>query len=308
MQDTVLEVKNLTKKFGSFTAVNNISFSLKEGEILGLLGPNGAGKTTTIQMLFGIMDPTVGSISYFGKNFHKHREEILKQINFASTYISLPGRFSVNEILHIFARLYEVQDREKRVKKLLQTFALDHLAKKEYNQLSAGEKTRLVITKSFLNYPRVILLDEPTASLDPEIAQRVRDFLLKEKKEYDTTILLTSHNMSEVEEMCDDVIVINHGKIVEHGSPEKLIQKISTCTLELAIGGHAKKATTLLEEKLIPFTMNRNRFMITVDEKKVASFLSLLADEKINYEEISIRKPDLEDFFIQVIGGAIDEN
>lgn len=233
MKDAILEVKNLTKKFGDFTAVDNVSFSVADGEILGLLGPNGAGKTTTIQMLLGVMTPSFGEVTYFGKNFSKYREEILKYVNFSSTYISLPYHFTVEEILEIFALLYEVPDRKKRMKKLLEEFELEHLAKKTFFMLSAGEKTRVLLTKAFLNYPKIILLDEPTASLDPEIAVKVREFLKKEKQEYNVSMLFTSHNMSEVEEMCDRVIILKEGKIVAEIETENLTKDLEDYFLEV---------------------------------------------------------------------------
>lgn len=301
MQNNILEAKNLTKKFGNFTAVDDISFSLKEGEILGLLGPNGAGKTTTIHMLLGVMDPTGGEIRYFGKTFQKNKEEILKKINFASTYINLPRDFTVIEILDIFGRLYEVENRQKRIQKLLIAFDLERLKKRNYNQLSAGEKTRLVLTKAFLNYPKLILLDEPTASLDVEVAVKVREFLLKEKTEYGTSILLTSHNMSEVEEMCDRVVVINRGKIIDQGTPEKLIKSISRCEVELKIIDDFTKAAAFLKDRKVPFHQNKFSFTIPLEEKNVAELLTLLTYSHITYQEISIKKPDLEDYFLQVI-------
>jgi len=300
--NTILEVKNLTKKFGKFIAVNNISFSLEEGEVLGVLGPNGAGKTTTIQMLLGVMEPADGEIKYFGKDFYKYRVEVLKNINFASTYISLPSNFTVHEILNLFAGLYEVENKNLRMKKLLKEFQLEHLIKKRYHDLSAGEKTRLVLTKAFLNYPKIILLDEPTASLDPEIAKIVRQFLKKQQEEYNVSILLTSHNMSEVEELCDHVIILNHGRIIDTGTPEILVKNITNCEIQLTIIKDKKKAIRFFEDKEIPYQLNRFTFSLWIDERNIAQFLMLLADEKIKYQEISINKPDLEDYFLQTIG------
>lgn len=305
MKNNVLEVKNLTKKFGSkaseFTAVDNISFELSDGEILGLLGPNGAGKTTTIHMLLGVMEPTEGNISYFGKPFKKAREEILKDVNFSSTYISLPWHFTVLEILDIFARLYGVEDRKSKIKKLLKEFEMEDLKQKQFSMLSAGERTRLVLTKAFLNYPKIILLDEPTASLDVEIAVKVRKFLKKQKNEYNVSMLFTSHNMAEVDEMCDRIIIINQGKIVAQDSPENLAKHISQCDIELSIVEDFEKAKKFFMEKEIPFEIDRYRFKLVIDEKNIAPLLMLLAEEKIEYQEISIEKPDLEDFFLSVI-------
>jgi ABC-2 type transport system ATP-binding protein len=301
MQNNILEVKNLSKKFGKFTAVDNLSFSIKDGEILGLLGPNGAGKTTTIQMLLGIMEPTEGDIAYFDKTFKQNREEILKQINYSSTYISLPWSFTILEILDVFSRLYEVQNRKKRIDKLLKEFEIEQLAKKQFNMLSAGEKTRVLLIKSFLNYPKIILLDEPTSSLDPDIAIKVREFLIKQRKEYNVSMLFTSHNMGEVEEMCDRVIVLDHGKIIAKDTPENLAKSIADAEIELIIKNDAKKIIKLLTITKIPFKQDRFNFKIIVDEKKIAEFLIFLAKEKIQYENISIKKPDLEDYFLQVI-------
>jgi len=299
--DNVLEVKNLTKKFGDFTAVDSVSFSIGDGEILGVLGPNGAGKTTTIQMLLGVMSPTAGEVFYFGKSFLKHREEILKKANFCSTYISLPWQFTTMEILEIFARIYEVPDSKPRIKKLLKEFEIEHLEKKHFSDLSAGEKTRLLLTKAFLNYPKIILLDEPTASLDPEIAVKIRDFLKKEKKEYNVSMLFTSHNMAEVEEMCDRVIILNHGKIIVEDTPENLAGKIKNCELELLIIKDENKVDTFFKNKKIKHRKERNNFFIPIREQEIGSFLTALTNEKINYEQISINKAGLEDFFLQTI-------
>ena len=303
MRNIILEVKNLTKKFGDFTAVDNLSFSIKEGEVLGLLGPNGAGKTTTIHMLLGVIASSKGSIQYFGKDLHRNREEILKEINFSSTYISMPWLFTVSEILEVFARLYEIPDKNKRIQKLLKEFEIDHLAKRQFYKLSAGEKTRLFLTKAFINYPKLILLDEPTASLDPDISVKIREFLKKEKDEYNVSMLFTSHNMAEVEEMCDRVIVLRAGRSIAEDKPENLTRQITNCTIELVITEDNEKAADFFDTEKIPFEKNKNQFKIFIDEKNIADFLMLLSSKKIKYQEISINKPDLEDYFLQVIKG-----
>ena len=306
MNNIVLDVKNLTKKFGSkgkeFTAVDNISFSISDGEILGVLGPNGAGKTTTIQMLLGVMEQTSGTIEFFGKAFKKHREEILKEINFSSTYISMPWLFKVSQILDIYGRLYEIPDRQKRIEKLAKEFEIEHLLKKQFYMLSAGEQTRLLMTKAFLNYPKLLLLDEPTASLDPDIAVKIREFIKKERKEYNVSVLFTSHNMSEVEEICDRVIILSHGKIIAEDSPENLTKRITECTIELSIPQKTNDAYEYFKKNSIQFTQTKYSYKITIKEKLIGEFLMKLAKEKISYQEISIKKPDLEDYFLQVIG------
>jgi ABC-2 type transport system ATP-binding protein len=305
MKQAILEVRNLTKRFynkdGEFIAVDNLSFSIADGEILGLLGPNGAGKTTTIQMLLGVMEATSGEITFFGKPFLKHREEILSQINFCSTYISLPWLFTVQEILDTYARLYEVKDKKKRIAKLTEEFELETLLRKQFFMLSAGEKTRLIIAKSFINFPKLLLLDEPTASLDPEIAVKIREFLKKERKEYNVSMLLTSHNMAEVEEMCDRVIILHEGKIIDEDTPENLAKNITECEIELLIKDQTEKAKKFLDQTGMPFHLHKSRFTITLAEKNIADLLITLAKQNIEYQEISINKPDLEDYFLQVI-------
>lgn len=298
----VLEVKNLTKKFSDFTAVDNLSFSIKEGEILGLLGPNGAGKTTTIYMLLDVMTPTRGDILYFGKSFNKDRSGILKKVNYSSAYISLPWFFTIDQILSVFADLYEIPNKKKRIDKLLEEFEIIHLRKKAVHTLSAGERARLLLTKSFLNYPEIILLDEPTASLDPDIAVKIRKFLKKEQKEYGVSILFTSHNMTEVEEMCDRVIFLNHGKIMAEDTPENLARKITDSKIELLIKDSEIAEKFFLKSNLT-FLREGNIFNIKVETEEISKILTSLASEKIEFQDISINKPDLEDYFLKYSKG-----
>jgi ABC-2 type transport system ATP-binding protein len=171
--------------------------------------------------------------------------------------------------------------------------------------LSAGERTRLLLTKAFLNYPKIILLDEPTSSLDPDIAVKIRKFLIKERDEYNVSVLLTSHNMAEVEELCDRVLVIKSGKIVVSGTPSSLTQTISECSIELNLD-NAKKASEFFNARQINFEINKSRFKIKMDEKKISGFLSLLSSEDLEYTEISIFKPDLEDFFLNIVSKKND--
>lgn len=299
MSQKVLEVIGLTKKFGKFTAVNNISFDIKEGEILGLLGPNGAGKTTTIHMLLDVMDPTKGSISYFGKPLKGNRSEILKKLNFSSAYISLPWLFTVEEVLNVFANLYEVPNKQTRIKRLLSEFEIEHLRKKSIHMLSAGEMARLLLTKAFINYPKIILLDEPTASLDPDIAVKIREFLRRQQKEYKVSMLFTSHNMSEVEEMCDNIVFLNKGKIIAKDKPENLSKQIPESEVEF-ITKNILKAKKFLESQKISFVQNKNTFRINIKTKDISTFITSMTNEKIEYEDISINKPNLEDYFLKM--------
>ena len=221
----ILEVKNLVKKFNGFTAVDGISFEMEEGTITGLLGPNGAGKTTTIQMILDIISPTSGDIMVFGKNMAHHRREILEKVNFSSPYVSLPNTLKVWENLYTFARLYGVKDKKAKIEELTEQFELKDLLPKMTSKLSSGQLTRLNMAKAMLNEPKLLLLDEPTASLDPDIADRTRKMFKKLQKEKGVSILYTSHNMAEVEELCDRVIFIQHGEIKDQGTPADLIKQ-----------------------------------------------------------------------------------
>lgn len=226
----IVEVKNLTKKFGSgkkiFTAVDNVSFEAKEGEILGLLGPNGAGKTTTIQMILDLLRPTDGEIKIFGKTHLNAHTEIMSQLNFSSTYVKMPGKLTVAENLYIFALLFDVGNPKEKVTEVLAKLQSLDLSNKRYNNLSSGQRTRVGLAKSLLNNPRLLLLDEPTASLDPDVADRLRRLIKDVAKKNKTAVIFTSHNMAEVEELCDRVVFINHGRVVASGSPLEVTRTI----------------------------------------------------------------------------------
>jgi len=221
----VIEVKNLRKQFKKSVAVDGLSFSVEEGTITGLLGPNGAGKTTTIQMLLDLITPISGSIKIFGMEYKTAREAILGKLNFSSPYVSLPGNLSVYENLLTFGRLYGVRNLRGKIEELADFFEIRDFLKKMTSHLSTGQLTRLNLTKALLNDPKLLLLDEPTASLDPDIADRTIQLLKKIQKEKGVTILYTSHNMEEVEEICDKVIFIQHGKLKDEGTPAELVKK-----------------------------------------------------------------------------------
>lgn len=303
MSDIVLEVKNLTKKFKDFTAVDDISFSLQEGEVLGLLGPNGAGKTTTIQMLMSALTPTSGKISYFGKDLRNNREEILEHVNFSSTYTNLPWTLTVKENLTFISYLYEIKNRRERLDKIVEMFKLQELMKKQMQELSAGQLTRVNLAKAFINFPQILLLDEPTASLDPDVAHYVREFLKKQREEFDVSIIITSHNMVEVENLCDRVIFINNGKIIADNTPEGLAKSLEISHIEIMINkNHVKKSIDLFKKQQFTYRLDgENYTIVDMKEKQISEFLQSLADNKIQYEEISIEKPTLEDYFLSVI-------
>lgn len=296
----VLSVKNLTKKFGKFTAVNNISFDVKEGEIVGLLGPNGAGKTTTIQMLLGVTEPTKGEVRYFGKALSKNREEILQRINHTSGYSRLPWRLTVWENLVVYAHLYEVKNYREKIKEVMEIFELTSLAHQKYQSLSAGQKTRVSLAKAFINDPEVLLLDEPTASLDPDIAEKSREYLLSESKKRKLAILITSHNMQEVEEMCDRVVFLNHGKVFAIDTPEGLARRSTQSELQLMVKDGLKRIIASTKARGYGYE-EKNRFItITLPEANIAEFLTELGGMGVSYNEIEIVRPALEDFFLSV--------
>jgi ABC-2 type transport system ATP-binding protein len=232
MAKSVVEIRNLTKRFQDFTAVDDISFDIKEGEILGLLGPNGAGKTTTIHMLLGLITPTVGSIHMFGLDLAKHRETILRQVNFSSTYISMPFSLTVEENLKVIARLYELKDIQRRIDDIVKKLEMEDIRHKLTRKLSSGQMSRLTLAKAIMTEPKVLFLDEPTASLDPDIVNKIKSFLKEYQHAEGLSILYTSHNMREMEEMSNRIIFLQRGKIVAEGTAPEIIQRYGQRDLE----------------------------------------------------------------------------
>ncbi|HXF94032.1 MAG TPA: ABC transporter ATP-binding protein [Nitrospiraceae bacterium] len=228
----IVQVRNLTKQFGDFTAVDGISFDIHQGEILGLLGPNGAGKTTTIQMLLGLITPTAGSIHMFGLDLATHREEILQQVNFSSTYISMPFSLTVEENLRVVARLYGLSNIDRRIDDVVKKLEMDSFRSKLTRRLSSGQMTRLTLAKAILTEPKILFLDEPTASLDPDIAHKTRSLLKEVRAATSLTMLYTSHNMREMEEMSDRIIFLQRGKIVAEGTAQEIVTRFGQSDLE----------------------------------------------------------------------------
>ncbi|MEX1052725.1 MAG: ABC transporter ATP-binding protein [Patescibacteria group bacterium] len=297
----ILSVSNLTKRYGKYLAVNNISFKLREGEILGILGPNGAGKTTTIQMLLGVLTPTAGDISYFGKNFKENREFILERVNFSSTYTNLPWTLTVKESFSFISYFYDIKNRKKRINEIVSLFKLKDLYNSEIKDLSAGELTRVNLAKAFINYPKVLLLDEPTASLDPDIAKYLRKFIINESEKFKVSIILTSHNMAEVEEVCDRVIFLNKGKIIADNTPEKLAKSIKIAHVELFITDGLKRTLEFCKKSNYEYKESSRFLRVDIAEERIHIFLKELANIGVNYNQISIDKPSLEDYFLQVV-------
>ncbi len=304
----ILEVNNLTKKYGEFIAVNHISFNLKRGQILGFLGPNGAGKTTTIQMLLGISTFEGGQIKYFGKDFLKHRSESLSRINFASAYNTLQGRISVWENLNVFARLYSVKNCKNKILELLDYFEISDLLNQRFWDLSAGQKTRVNIIKSLLNDPELLLLDEPTASLDPDIADKVLTFIEKLREESKLSILYTSHNMEEVTRICDEVIILDHGTIVAQDTPLQLTKRIDQARLKLTFDGNKTRIEKYLKEKEQKFDFpNNHTVIINTKESLIPKLIFGVSREDIYITDIEVKKPTLEDVFLTIARGEKNE-
>ncbi len=232
MSVSVVEVRNLRKQFGAFTAVAGISFEIGRGEILGLLGPNGAGKTTTFQMMLGLVTPTSGSIKMFGLDLQSHRETILQQVNFSSTYISLPYSLTVEENLRVIGRLYGLPDVAGPVDDMIHKLEMSAWRHKLTRKLSSGQMTRLTLAKALLTKPKVLFLDEPTASLDPDIAHKIREILLDARQTTGLSMLYTSHNMREMEEMSDRIIFLQRGRIVAEGTAKDIVARFGQADLE----------------------------------------------------------------------------
>lgn len=310
MNNSVVEVKNLTKKFVTrrllsskkeeVVAVDNISFQIREGEILGLLGPNGAGKTTTIDMLLGLIKPTKGKIKIFGLPFEENREKILGQMNFSASYVNLPWRLKVYENLYTFARLYEVPDYKKEVDKLIQEFGINEYRDKLMKDLSSGQIARVQLCKAFVNSPKLLLLDEPTVFLDPDVADFTRKFIAKKVKKQGITVLFTSHNMAEVSQLCDRVIFLDKGKIIAEDTPLGLSKRIKFCRVRLLFSASKEKVEKLLENYQYKFWEDDREFIVEIEEEKVGQLLGRLSLAHLKYHEITIEKPTLEDFFLKV--------
>ena len=241
----LVEVNKLKKNYSSKEAVKGISFNIKENEILGLLGPNGSGKTTTIGMLLGLLKPSAGEIKINNMSFEKNRIEILSKINFISPYIELPKKLTVKQNLIVYGKLYNVENLNDRIEYLSEKLRLEELLIRVTGELSSGQKNRVSLAKALINKPKVLFLDEPTASLDPEIGDFVRSFLERYKQENKISILLASHNMNEVSRLCNSVLMMKNGLIIDEGTPESLINK------------HGRKN---LEEVFLKLSRSKNEF------------------------------------------------
>lgn len=301
MYSYALSVSNLVKRYGTYFAVNDISFNVPVGSVVGLLGPNGAGKTTTIQMLLGITLPTTGEIRYFNENFALNRSACLQRINFTSAFNTLLGKISVRENLLVFAQLYNVKNPHQKLAELAAYFELDEIMNQLYAELSAGQKTRVNIAKSLLNDPELILMDEPTASLDPDVADKTLSLIEDLRKTKKLSILYTSHNMNEITRICDDVIILDHGNIVAHDTPLGLTKRIPHADVHLIYEDKENCIQQYLKDTNLKHSFHgKNMVTISTEEKMIPGIIFGLSKKGIWITDIEIKKPTLEDVFLQI--------
>jgi ABC-2 type transport system ATP-binding protein len=300
----VLDVQDLTKLYGSLRAVDSVSFSLFKGKILGLLGPNGAGKTTTIQMLVGITLPDAGSIRYFGLDLHRHREACLQRINFASSYNMLQGRITVRENLEVYGRLYQVRGLEQKMRELAEYFGVTRLMDQRFMTLSTGQKTRVNLVKALLNDPEVVLMDEPTASLDPDIADRTLTLIESLRASRDLAIVYTSQRMDEVTRICDEVIFLDRGRIVAQDTPSGLTRRMSNAQLRVTFSGPDGQVASALKARFTDVSLPaHNVVVVNAEQQLIPRAILDIGNSGVEILDIDIKKPTLEDVFLEIARG-----
>ncbi len=301
MDRPILEVSHLVKDYGSFRAVDDLSFSLPKGKIVGFLGPNGAGKTTTIQILLGITTATSGKISYFGKDFSKYRSETLQRINFTSAFNTLLSRITVVENLIVFANLYGLRNPRNKINELLNYFEIADISNSLYLNLSSGQKTRVNFAKSLLNDPEILLMDEPTASLDPDIADKTLTMIEELRKTRSISILYTSHDMDEITRVCDEVVILDHGKIVAQDTPLGLTKMIPTASVRLMFDNHKDVIEEYLKSHDLTYEFENNHtVLINVEEKLIPKLIFGISKTDIWITNIDVIKTSLEDVFLHI--------
>jgi ABC-2 type transport system ATP-binding protein len=289
----VLRAVGLRKRFGVVTAVDDLNLTVRRGEVVGLLGPNGAGKTTTVNLILGLLTPTAGRIELFGEDLASARARVLRRVNFASAYVGLPRDLTVAENLRVFAHLYEVDDARRKIDTMLDRLDLRALANRRVLNLSAGQRTRVVLAKALLTDPDLLLLDEPTASLDPETAERVRADLA-EYAAGGRTVLWTSHNLAEVERHCSRVVFINHGKAVLDGEPRELARQAGRVLVRVRPRAALPASLAARFEAEPGDSWLRAE---TADESEAAELVAA-SQSAVGLDGLELRHPTLEDLFL----------
>ena len=232
MNKLVIEINNLSKKYRNILAVKNINFKINKGTIVGLLGPNGSGKSTTIGMILGLIKPSSGTVIINGQNIEKYRTHLLEKMNFISPYVELPKKLTVEENLEVYGRLYGVKNLKDKISDLMKKLNLTEFSKRKTGELSSGQKNRISLAKALVNDPEILLLDEPTASLDPDVGDYIRGYIENYASNNGATILLASHNMNEVERLCHKVLMMKNGEIIDEGKCDELVNKHGRKNLE----------------------------------------------------------------------------
>ena len=232
MKEIVIEINNLSKKYGSTLAVKSMEFKISKGQTIGLLGPNGCGKSTTIGMLLGLIKPTTGIVMINGQNMENNRTKLLQKMNFISPYIELPKKLTIEENLQVYGRMYGVKNLDNKIYEMIELLNLKEFKKRKTGELSSGQKNRVSLAKAFINDPEILLLDEPTASMDPDVGDYVRGIIENFSSNKQKTILIASHNMNEVERLCDEVMMMKSGEIIDKGKSIDLISKHGRKNLE----------------------------------------------------------------------------
>jgi ABC-2 type transport system ATP-binding protein len=296
----LLEVENLTKSFGELRALKGISFAVPRGAIIGLLGPNGAGKTTCIDILLGATTPESGSVRYFGEDFFTHRPEALRRINFASAYHNLQNRVSVRENLLVFAHLYEIDQPRRAIERMAEYFEILPILDRRFGDLSAGQRTRVSLIKSMLNDPELILMDEPTASLDPDIADKTLGLIEELRQERQLSILFTSHRMDEVNRLCDEVIFLDRGEIVSKGRPADLTAAIPEAEIRLQVEGPTGAIRLYLQDNELAYEIEGSFVSIIATEADLARIIHDVNRLSDSITGLDVKKSDLEDVFLAI--------
>ncbi|MDP2750672.1 MAG: ABC transporter ATP-binding protein [Nanoarchaeota archaeon] len=308
----IIEVKDLRKSYGKgenkVDALKGISFNIKKGETFGFLGPNGAGKSTTINILCGLLSKDSGHVRIFGNDIRKDFEQIKQRMNVANAYTHLNNSLTVEQNLRVYGKLYGVKDVEKKIAEVADTFSIVYLKKKEAGKLSSGENTRVCLAKCFISDPELMLLDEPTVGLDPDFADKTKEYIREYQKTNNTTILFTSHIMSEVEYLCKRILFLNNGEVLRLGSSRQLKNLVKTQIVELTLGMKKDKALALIKRsggRLINYDSEKIVFEINQLNYSLHDIMHPLIKAGFKIKDMHIKKPTLEQVFIKISRGEL---